>query len=64
MFPLYTNPTAQDGMTPNKRNPYFSGLQTNIPLRINEKWLSNECEECGGDCSRLLLRAHKLMSRN
>ena len=51
MFPLYTNPTAQDGMTPNKRNPYFSGLQTNIPLRINEKWLSNECEECGGDCS-------------
>lgn len=52
MFPLYTNPTPQDGMTPNKRNPYFSGLQTNIPLRRNDLWIYADCgTDCDPDCS-------------
>ena len=51
MFTLYTNPTANDGMNPNKRNPYFSGLQTNIPLRRNDLYIYADCD-CNGnpDC--------------
>jgi len=52
MFPLYTNPTALDGMNPNKRNTYFSGLQTQIPLRKNQLWIYEDCAngDCGPDC--------------
>lgn len=52
MFALYTNPTPQDGMTPNKQNPYFSGLQTNIPRRKNDLWIYADCgTDCDPDCS-------------
>lgn len=52
MFPLYTNPTPQDGMLPNKQNPYFSGLQTNIPNRRNDLYIYADCDgNCGPDCS-------------
>ena len=52
MFALYTNP-GTDGMMPNKRNPYFSGLQTNIPLRRNDLWIYADCgtNNCDPDCS-------------
>ena len=51
MFVTYTNPGV-DGMMPNKRNPYFSGLQTNIPLRRNELWIYADCgTDCNPDCS-------------
>ena len=52
MFALYTNP-GTDGMMPNKRNPYFSGLQTNIPLRRNDLWIYEDCgtNNCDPDCS-------------
>ena len=48
MFPLYNNPTSNDGMYPDKANPYFAGLQTNIPLRRNS--LSIYENECNSDC--------------
>tara|TARA_R110000822_G_scaffold113642_1_gene244830 strand:+ start:164 stop:754 length:591 start_codon:yes stop_codon:yes gene_type:complete len=51
MFPLYNNPTPQDGMYPDKRNPYFSGLQTNIPVRRNVLYTSYADCGCGGDYS-------------
>ena len=52
MFPLYQNPTPNDGMTPNRRNPYFSGLQTNIPIRRNDLWIYADCgTDCDPDCS-------------
>ena len=52
MFPLYQNPTPNDGMLPNKRNPYFSGLQTNIPPRRNDLWIYADCgTDCDPDCS-------------
>ena len=52
MFALYQNPTANDGMLPNKQNPYFSGLQTNIPSRRNDLWIYAECgTDCDPDCS-------------
>jgi len=51
MFALYTNP-GTDGMYPNKQNPYFSGLQTNIPLRRNDLWIYADCgTDCDPDCS-------------
>ena len=51
MFALYTNPGV-DGMMPNKQNPYFSGLQTNIPLRRNDLWIYADCgTDCDPDCS-------------
>tara|TARA_R110000782_G_scaffold89547_1_gene172226 strand:- start:278 stop:865 length:588 start_codon:yes stop_codon:yes gene_type:complete len=51
MFALYNNPTPSDGMNPNKRNTYFSGLQTNIPLRRNDLYIYADCG-CDGnpDC--------------
>jgi hypothetical protein len=53
MFALYTNPTANDGMYPNKANTYFSGLQTDIPLRRNDLYIYADCgcdgnPDCGG----------------
>ena len=52
MFPLYLNPTPNDGMNPNRQNPYFSGLQTNIPARRNDLWIYAECGvDCDPDCS-------------
>jgi len=51
MFTLYQNPTPSDGMTPNRQNPYFSGLQTNIPRR-NDLWIYADCgTDCDPDCS-------------
>ncbi len=51
MFLLYQNPTPSDGMTPNRQNPYFSGLQTNIPRR-NDLYIYADCGlDCSPDCS-------------
>ena len=51
MFATYTNP-GTDGMYPNKQTPYFSGLQTNIPLRRNDLWIYADCgTDCDPDCS-------------
>lgn len=49
MFTLYQDPTANDGMRPNKDNPYFAGLQTNIPLQRNNLDIYADCN-CNGDC--------------
>jgi len=52
MFPLYQNPTPNDGMTPNRQNPYFSGIQTNIPARRDNLWIYADCgTDCDPDCS-------------
>jgi len=51
VFPEYTNPGV-DGMMPNKQTPYFSGLQTNIPLKRNNLWIYADCgTDCDPDCS-------------
>ena len=51
MFPLYLNPTPNDGMSPNRTTPYFSGIQTNIPSRRNDLYIYADCD-CNGnpDC--------------
>ena len=52
MFPLYQNPTPSDGMNPNRQNPYFSGLQTNIPSLRNDLYIYADCGlDCDPDCS-------------
>ena len=52
MFTLYQNPTPNDGMNPNRDNPYFSGLQTNIPLNRNDLYIYADCGlDCDPDCS-------------
>ena len=51
MFPLYQNPTPNDGMSPNRRTPYFSGIRTNIPSLRNDLYIYADCD-CNGnpDC--------------
>tara|TARA_B100000768_G_scaffold99637_1_gene92804 strand:+ start:554 stop:1141 length:588 start_codon:yes stop_codon:yes gene_type:complete len=52
MFTLYANPTANDGMSPNKDTPYFSGLQTQIPIQRNDLYIYADCGlDCSPDCS-------------
>ena len=51
MFATYTNP-GTDGMQPNKDTPYFSGLQTEIPLLRNDLYIYADCGlDCDPDCS-------------
>jgi hypothetical protein len=51
MFADYTNP-GTDGMYPNKDTPYFSGLQTEIPLKRNDLYIYADCGlDCDPDCS-------------
>ena len=51
MFVTYNNP-GTDGMTPNKDTPYFSGLQTEIPLLRNDLYIYADCGlDCDPDCS-------------
>ena len=51
MFVTYTNP-GTDGMQPNKDTPYFSGLQTEIPLLRNDLYIYADCGlDCSPDCS-------------
>ncbi len=47
IFADYTNP-GTDGMYPNKDTPYFSGLQTEIPLKRNDLYIYADCG-CDGD---------------
>ena len=46
MFPEYTNP-GTDGMTPNKRNPYFSGLVTGKSNLSYYEEKYTDCTDCG-----------------
>ncbi len=48
-FPLYTNPTANDGMNPDKSSPYFSGLVTNF--RRYDQYPYNQGCQCNGNCA-------------
>jgi len=49
-FPIYQTWNTI-GMAPNKQNPYFSGLQTNIP-RQHDLWIYADCgTDCDPDCS-------------
>lgn len=51
MFTTYNNP-GTDGMLPNKDTPYFSGLQTEIPLLRNDLYIYADCGlDCDPDCS-------------
>tara|TARA_R110001592_G_scaffold52108_8_gene159730 strand:- start:2508 stop:2819 length:312 start_codon:yes stop_codon:yes gene_type:complete len=51
MFVTYNNP-GTDGMLPNKDTPYFSGLQTEIPLLRNDLYIYADCGlDCSPDCS-------------
>ncbi len=51
MFATYNNP-GTDGMQPNKDTPYFSGLQTEIPLLRNDLYIYADCGlDCDPDCS-------------
>lgn len=51
MFATYTDP-GTDGMLPNKDTPYFSGLQTEIPLLRNDLYIYADCGlDCDPDCS-------------
>jgi hypothetical protein len=48
MFPSYDAWNTLDGMAPNKRRPYFSGLVTN---GIRTKYTTYYDERCDGDCA-------------
>ena len=51
IFADYTNP-GTDGMYPNKDTPYFSGLQTEIPLKRNDLEIYADCgRDCDPHCS-------------
>lgn len=52
-FPLYTSPTALDGMNPDRTTPYFSGLVTNIGSygKKTDTWCS-VCAENACNCNR------------
>ena len=50
LFPIYRDWNTI-GMNPNKRNTYYSGLQTDIPRRTNG-WIYEDCgTDCDPDCS-------------
>lgn len=46
LFPMYQNP-GTDGMMPNKRNPYFSGLVTGESNLSYYEDRYGECTDCG-----------------
>ena len=53
MFPLYKDPTVNDGMRPNRDTPFFAGLQTNVPINRNDLYIYADCDcdgnpDCGG----------------
>jgi len=45
-YPLYTNPTAREGMRPDKKSPYNSGLVTNFNKNGNYKYNKDACNDC------------------
>lgn len=51
LFPIYRT-WNQKGMSPNKQNTYYNGLETNIPRR-NSLWIYDDCgtDGCDPDCS-------------
>ncbi|MCP4252999.1 MAG: hypothetical protein GY775_06250 [Candidatus Scalindua sp.] len=51
LFPIYRTWNSK-GMSPNKRNTYYSGLQTDIPRRYERLWIYEDCgTDCDPDCS-------------
>lgn len=50
-FPLYTNPTAKDGMLPDKRTAYNSGLVTNFRRYDKYPYNTNNCQNCQNGCN-------------
>tara|TARA_R110002167_G_scaffold331550_1_gene538228 strand:- start:405 stop:989 length:585 start_codon:yes stop_codon:yes gene_type:complete len=51
MFPIYRTWNSR-GMAPNRRNSYYSGLQTDIPRRNERLWIYEDCgTDCDPDCS-------------
>ena len=46
LFPEYQTP-GTDGMYPNKRTPYFSGLV--VPRSLNNTYYDEKCPDCD-DC--------------
>jgi len=51
MFPLYTSPTVREGMRPDKRSPYNSGLVTNFRRYDQYPYNTAICQYCQGNCS-------------
>ena len=49
-YPLYDNPTPKDGMNPDKRSPYNSGLVTNF-RRYDQYPYTNSICNCEGNCA-------------
>ena len=50
LFPIYRNWNTK-GMSPNKKNSYYSGLQTDIPRNYGN-WIYKDCgTDCSPDCS-------------
>lgn len=49
-YPLYDNPTAKDGMLPDRKSPYNSGLVTNF-RRYDQYPYNTNCENCSEDCN-------------
>jgi hypothetical protein len=46
-FPQYENPGTK-GMTPDKTNQYFGGLQTKIPYKnLKQYYYDKDCPDCG-----------------
>jgi hypothetical protein len=50
VYPLYDNPTPKDGMLPDKKSPYNSGLVTNFRRYDQYPYYKTVCE-CDGQCS-------------
>lgn len=50
-YPLYVNPTAKDGMRPDKRSPYNSGLVTNFRRYDKYPYNTTNCQNCQDYCN-------------
>ena len=50
VYPLYDNPTVRDGMLPDRKSPYSSGLVTNF-RRYDQYPYNTDCENCSEDCN-------------
>jgi len=48
MFPQYETP-GTDGMYPNKKTPYFSGLVTDVRKLKNYNYYEDKCDGCPSD---------------
>lgn len=50
-YPLWTNPTPRNGMLPDKKSAYNSGLVTNFTRYDQYPYNTAFCQDCNGNCT-------------